>query len=250
MLARASEIHAEETLESAGRAVFEKYSNSVLYVALTVEVQMSVGERNQTTEGSVEVLGTVMQDDGLLVVSNSAIDLSLQVLNQLRSQVPANVPISAEAAVKDAKIILPDGTEVEAEVLLQDADLDLAFLRPLAPEEGEETHTFTPAGFKPDAPRLQLLDDIIVLGRLGKNLNRAPAVETGKIELVVRRPRLLYRSNVSGLAQPAFNANGELAGLFVRNASDEGRQGAGIIRPIKDILKTADRAELTTPVAE
>lgn len=236
---------ADSDLKTAGRDVLENHGASVLFVALTVEIAINVGVEgggHQATESSFEVMGTVVDNDGLVVVANSAIDVASQVLQQIRPRVPADIEVSVDSEVKGAKIILPDGAEVAADVVLQDADLDLAFLRARAPESGEPGPAFVAAPWGGDAPGLQPLDAFLVLGRLGRNLNRTPSIRVGRIESVVRRPRLLYRASIPGLGQPVFNAEGVLVGLFLRQTSGDG-SGAPIIRPVRDVLKIAAQAQ-------
>ena len=241
---------AGEGVETAGRAVFDQYADSVVTVALTVQIQMSLGTRNQASEGAVEVLATVMNDKGLLAVSNSAVDVAAQIREQIASQIPAGTEFNVDTTIKSAMIIMPDGADVPAKVVLQDADLDIAFLQAESPDgEGAETlaakFTAVPAGGEEKAPKLEPLDDIVVLGRTDKSLNRIATVNVGQIETAIRRPRLVYRANVSGLGQPVFNGKGELLGLFLRQSSGEAA-GAIIIRPIQDVLKVAKQIEETT----
>ncbi|MEZ5325948.1 MAG: hypothetical protein R3F19_12915 [Verrucomicrobiales bacterium] len=239
---------AAEDIETVGRTVFEKYADSVVTVALTVEIQMSLGTRNQSSEGAIEVPATVMSEKGLLAVSNSAIDVAAQVRQQIGSQVPAGMEFDVSTSIKSAMIIMPDGADVPAKVVLQDADLDVAFLQADIPEvvAGEDAppvkFTAVPVVAGEKAPRLEPLEDIIVLGRTDKSLNRITTVNVGQIETVIRRPRLIYRANIAGNGQPVFNGNGELLGLFLRQSSGDAA-GAVIIRPVQDVLKVAKQIE-------
>lgn len=238
----------ESDLQKNGRSVFEQFGDSVLQIALTIEVEISVGPQNQTSDATIEAMGTVMNESGLLVLSNSAIDLEAQVRQQVRGQVPAEMKVNVDTTVKSARVIMPDGSELDAKVLLQDSDLDLAFVQANPGDaESEENSVFTPAPFDQPAPRLKPLDDILVLGRLGQNLNRVSAITAGKIQSTIRRPRLLYRSDVTALGQPAFDSKGALVGVFLRQTSGAAA-GALVIRPVKDVLKIA--AQLSEDTAD
>jgi hypothetical protein len=227
--------------------VFEKYADSVLQIALTIDVQISVGPQNQSSEATIEALGTVLNNRGLIVVSNSAIDLEAQVRQQVGGQIPAGMELNVNTSVKGAKIIMPDGTEVNATVVLQDADLDMAFVQATIDEEEPEEVKFLPAPFDSPSTRLKPLDSILILGRMGQNLNRVSVISVGKIESVLRRPRLLYRADVSALGQPVFDVSGSLVGVYLRQTSGKSA-GALVIRPVKDILKIA--AQITDESAE
>ena len=75
--------------------------------------------------------------------------------------------ISAKSTTKEVKILMPDGSEVDAKVAAKDPDLDLAFIRPEKPADVKLTAINTA-----DSAKLSLLEEVIVLGRLGKELNR------------------------------------------------------------------------------
>src|SRR6185369_12543088 len=73
-----------------------------------------------------------------------------------------------EIEVTDVKMILDDGTEAPAEIVLRDRDLDLAFIRPKSKPASPMT-----AVDLSKTGSAQLLDEIIVLDRLNKAASRA-----------------------------------------------------------------------------
>ena len=88
-----------------------------------MKVEISANGKYASQEQKLEALGTVIADDGLTILPLSTVD-------------PRNSPRlrSGLLVVATLKCSLgPDGTEIPAEILLQDADLDLAVHREKSP---------------------------------------------------------------------------------------------------------------------
>jgi len=161
--------------------------------------------------------------------------------------------------LSDVKILLDDGTEMPAEVVLRDRDLDLAFIRP----KNRPAAPMAAIDLAKSA-RAQVLDQIITLNRLGEAAGRAYAVSVERITAVVLKPRLFYvpESAMASttMGSPAFTLDGNLLGVFVtRTVRAKGSGGFGtllkllsfrpenlnltaIILPADDILKAAKQA--------
>jgi S1-C subfamily serine protease len=153
-----------------------------------------------------------------------------------------------ETELSDLKILLEDGTEKPAEVVLRDRDLDLAFIRPKT-----KLDTPLPALDLSNSAKAELLDPVIALNRLGNVAGRAYAASEERIAAIVERPRRFYvpatSTTTTTLGAPAFTLDGKVLGLFVIR-TQKGRGGgalsmfnaqrenvAGIIVPAEDILK-------------
>ena len=70
-------------------------------------------------------------------------------------------------------ILRPDGSEIEADFLLKDADLDLAFIRPQTKDSGSDNSlSFQNVQFDPaNIPTIQALDEVVSLGTGPKPLS-------------------------------------------------------------------------------
>ncbi|MCL4217503.1 MAG: S1C family serine protease, partial [Candidatus Hydrogenedentes bacterium] len=192
-------------------------------------------------EAPQEVSGTVIGADGLTVVSLNRADPST-MLRQLYGD-QEGFDISSE--IKDVKILMEDNSEVDAEVVLRDKDLDLAFIRPLEKPEAEFAHVSLDI-----APEVKIFDPVIVLNRLGTVARRTYAVSLDRIDAIVEKPRKFYlpssAQNRSELGSPVFTAGGEFIGIGVIRAI-QGEQsffGGGenftiIIVPASDIKESA-----------
>jgi len=145
---------------------------------------------------------------------------------------------------KEVKILMPDGTEVAAKVAFKDPDLDLAFIRPEKPESVK----LTPVNTANAAP-MAVLDDVIILGRLGKDLNREPVVMTNEVISLVSKPRVFAKVGAQMLGMPAFNQDGKFLGVGINRFSAKGdsdSQGpmpSNVILPAADLLESAAQAK-------
>lgn len=199
----------------AGRRVLSKNQDAVVSVKLVVAYSMSYGGQDRQSESKTEAVGTVIDPSGLTVISLTTIDPSAIMKARARG---AQSDMKIDSEVKDAKIVLADGTEIPAEVALRDKDLDVVFLRPTdKPGKPFVAIDLTKAA-KP-----QVLDQIICLNRLSKVANRVVAVSVERIDALVERPRPFYvlaAGGSSGVGSPVFALSGAPLGIIlIRNAT-------------------------------
>ncbi len=249
----AAPVGADE-LATKGRAIYQKNQHAVVTVQIVLKSKFSLGGMGgQSNESRQDLTGTVVDPSGLTVLSLSATDPGQMLQNLMGAGGDEDAKFKMETELSDVKILLDDGTELPAEVVLRDKDMDLAFIRPKA---------------KPSAPmealdlansaKAEILDQVIALNRLGKAAGRAYAASVERISAIVQRPRLFYIPETSmtttTLGAPAFNLEGKPLGIFVTRATRE-RGGAGlgmfnlqpgnmtgIIVPAADVLKAAKQA--------
>ena len=232
-------------LKEKALALFASNKDSIVQLSATVEIEVTAGENpTKKEERKLEVIGTVINKDGLIVVPLSTLDVAAAVDGRTVKTAQGSIKLSAKSSTKEVKIIMPDGTETAAKVVFKDADLDLAFVRP----EKTEGVTFTPVDIANSAP-LALQDDVIVLGRMGKDLNREPLVMTTEIIAMITKPRTFGRIGASCLGLPVFNAEGKFVGLGINrfsaksDESDQGPSAANVILPAADLIEAAAQAK-------
>ena len=259
VLLNSSLAFADETAE-AGRRVLSRYQDAVVTVKLVVSYSMTFGSRDQQSESKTEAIGTIIDPSGLAVISLSTIDPSSMIKARMRGQ---QTELKVNSQVKDAKLVLADGTEIAAQVVLRDKDLDVAYLLPVEKPAKPLTAIDLAHAAKP-----QVLDEVVCLNRLGKVADRAVAVSIERIDALVDRPRPFYvlaAGGSSGVGSPVFSLSGTPLGvILIRNAPAEGEanvasvfSGTGglgimpIIVPAADILEDAKQAlEAKKPAVE
>jgi trypsin-like peptidase len=249
LLLTALPARADELAEK-GRQVFKNNQHAVLTVQIVIKSKVSMGGMGaQSSESRQDVTGTVIEPSGLTVVSLSATDPGQMMQNVMASMgSDDDSKFKMETELSDLKLLLEDGTEVPAEVVLRDRDLDLAFIRPKA-----KLASPLPAVDLTKSEKAQLLDQVIALNRLGNAAGRAYAASVERISAIVERPRLFYVPETSltttALGAPAFTLEGKVLGLFVMRSTKATSTGmmammqrdnlTGIIIPAEAVLKAA-----------
>jgi hypothetical protein len=252
----------------SGRAILAKYQQAVVTVKLAIKQSISMGGRDSKSESKTETTGTVIDPSGLTVVSLATTDPSSAMKDTYtRAMAARGTDMSQfkfESELTDVKIVLTDGSEIPAEVVLRDKDLDLAYLRP----SDKPAKPLPFVDLAKDA-KAQILDEVIVVNRLNQVANRVPAISIGRIEAIVDKPRTFYVLGQSmwgyALGSPVFSLDGKLVGiLFLRSAKTQTDQSSGfmfsnlnvfgmmpIILPASDIVDGAKQAlEAKSPAPE
>jgi hypothetical protein len=258
---------ADEAAKS-GRAILAKCQDAVVTVRLAIKQSMSVGGRDSKSESKIETTGTMIDSSGLTVVSLTTTDPGNAVKEAYARSMAARggdpSQLKYDSEVSDVKIVLADGTEIAADVVLRDKDLDLAYLRPSDKPAKPLSFVDLARDAKP-----QVLDEVVVVNRLTKAANRVPAISIGRIEALVDKPRTFYVLGEAtwgySLGAPVFSLDGKLVGiLFLRSAKAQVDQTSGfmfsslsqwgmmpIVLPASDIVDGAKQAlEAKMPVTE
>jgi S1-C subfamily serine protease len=234
---------ADEFAEK-GREIFKKHQHAVVTVQEVLKV--SSGGSSRANETKQDLTGTVLDPSGLTVLALSACDPSEMVQRMMGEDYSRRV----ETEISDMRILLDDGTEVPAEIVLRDKDLDLAFIRPktkpASPMAAVDLTKTSPA---------QVLDQVVTLNRLNSAAGRAYAASVERISAVIQKPRTFYipdsTMTSTSLGSPAFSYDGNLVGVVVmRTVSARGGAAtrnyrdsmASIILPAEDIAKAAKQA--------
>jgi len=205
-----------DEVADAGRAMLQKHRTSVVTVKLVIRQHFSMsGMGSEQSESPAEVTGTVIDPSGLTVVSLTATDPASLYASMMGDDDTQGLKV--ESTVTDAKILQDDGTEVNAKVVLRDKDFDLAFVRPeTKPGEQYAFVDFT------QAAQPQLLDELVVLNRLGRIANRAYAASVERVESIIEKPRTFYvpgkDPSTADLGSPVFALDGRVVGIGLLRA--------------------------------
>lgn len=234
-----------DELSEKGREVFKKHQRGVVTVQLVQKVTYSSGGRSgESQEAKSDVTGTVVDPSGLTVLALSMTDPTEMYRRMYGDRYKADLEVS------DVKILLDDGAEISAEIVLRDKDLDLAFIRP----KTKLTTPMAAVDLTKSSP-VQVLDTVVTLNRLGRAAGRAYSASVERISAVVQKPRTFYipDSSMTGtaLGSPAFALDGNVVGILVMRtltASGGGMSASrsdnatSIILPAEDVLKAAKQA--------
>jgi hypothetical protein len=233
-----------DELAEKGRDLFKKNQHAVVTVQEVLKV--SSGSSSRSAETKQDLTGTVIDPSGLTVLALSACDPTEMYQRMMGEDYARN---RVETEISDMKILLDDGTEVPAEIVLRDKDLDLAFIRP----KTKPTSPMASIDLTKTSPA-QVLDQVVTLNRLNSAAGRAYAASVERITAVIQKPRTFYMPDstmtATALGSPAFALDGNVVGVIVMRAINA-RGGssrnvrdsmASIILPAKDIAEAAKQA--------
>ncbi len=238
---------------SALREVGKKWQDAIVNVRVSLKVRMSMGGREvQSMDDTVETVATVIDPSGLTVLSLTTLDPGAMMSRMMGAATTGDQKMQIVSEPSDVRIRLADGRELPATIVLRDQDLDLAFIRPTAKPSAPLT-----AVNLSDAGRPAVLDDVVVLSRLGRVGGWAPAAVLYSVGAIIEKPRTFFVLNgAAGTGTPAFLASGKLVGLLTIRQVDPGRmsmfgmmgggEGAGVmavILPAPDVLEIARQAQ-------
>ena len=237
---------------AAMREVSRKWQDAIVNVRVSLKVRMSMGGREvQSMDDTLEAVATVIDATGLTVMSLSSLDPGA-MMSKLMGGAGGEEKMSIVSEPSDVRIRRADGRELPARIVLRDQDLDLAFIRPIV-----RPSTPLTAVNLADAARPALLDDVVVLSRLGRVGGWAPAAVLYSVGAIMEKPRTFFVLNgQAATGTPAFLPTGKLVGLLTIRQVDPGRlsmfgmmggmEGAGVIAvilPAADVLEIAKQAE-------
>jgi hypothetical protein len=247
-------------IKDTARAKALQVQKAVVTIRLVAKIKMSIMGQNQDQESKIETIGTVIDPDGLTVTDASSINPASTAQSVLGILGGAGLKIDSE--IKETAILLEDGTEVAADVVLKDSDLGLAFIRP-----HDISHKFDAVTLKNRTVQPQLLDSLFTIGRLGKNNNRVLTLTLDSIRAISKGPRTFFVGGTGtqeNLGCIAFSSEGEPVGVYVmkQKQANAGEASSGnpalsmlsslsaakdillpIIRPISDVIEVAEQAK-------
>ncbi|MBI2438075.1 MAG: trypsin-like peptidase domain-containing protein [Lentisphaerae bacterium] len=266
MLAGAAENNANLT----AKQTLKDNQSAVVWVSAVNKIQISgKGAMMMPSEElKVETLGTVIDPSGLTVVAASMLDKASGFLGDMLQQMSArgadNAKFDAKSDISNIKIRMADGQEIPAKIALTDPDLDLSFLMP----EKTEGKPLPPFAFiNPNSQtKPQLLDEILIIGRKGKHLDRQPSMIISRIASIVTKPRPCYVPSEPGPSGiPVFTLDAKLLGIMGLRKNkadaqsggmlgmmsmDENSMPAPVIIPAAEILEAAGQALKKTAAAD
>ena len=171
LLLAAVAAHAADLRDTA-RAALDTSADAVLSVRLVVKLKM----QGQESEQKIEVNATVIDPAGLLVTSASQLDPTATVKALVARMGQQGAGFQIDSEIKETMVLLPSGTEAEADVTMTDNDLDLAFIR-----LRDKTQKLSSVGLVKREAVAKPLDDCFVIGRTGKAANRTPFAALGHV---------------------------------------------------------------------
>jgi hypothetical protein len=223
------------------KKLFQAKQDSVIWVtgvatlSFTASDSRDAGMTPPDEEVKVESLATLVDASGVAVAVLSQLDPARNMNNRPLRTSRGPMKLETTATLKDLKLVLADGSEILADIVLKDEDLDLAFVRARA-EGGNTNGVVFPALNLKDSVTANVLDEAISITRLDETFNRAPNVFASHINMATRKPRVFYRAIGATGGCPTFSAEGKLIGITSARLI-KGKQAAAAIVPATEILE-------------
>src|SRR5258708_16523434 len=120
-----------DELAEKGREIFKQNQRAIVTVQRVQKRKCCMrGMGGQSNESKRDVTGTVVDPSGLTILSLSGIEPGDMMQSFFGDAGDDDPKFKMETELGDVKILLEDGAELPAEVVLRDRDLDLPFIRP------------------------------------------------------------------------------------------------------------------------
>ena len=244
---------AEDASQAAARKLLAEKSDSVVWLSAVMKISMTAAGSSDSPmnipdrERKVEGLATIIDSTGLLVTAMSQVDPSREMEGREFNTAKGPVKFDVSVTLKEVKVVLQDGTEIPAEQVMRDADLDLAFFRVKADSKEAKDVTFKALNLNENG-EVKVTEDAITLSRTEEILNRVPAVIRGQVTSITEKPRTFVRATGAQLGCPTFNLEGKLVGLGVSRYM-KGRSSVLIVLPAGDVQEIAAQAIKAKPLA-
>jgi hypothetical protein len=230
---------ADASEAAAGRAIMQRHADAIVGVELVVTIKMKQGDREAPPRDQpVEVNGTVISADGLVVTSLAAVDprVQFEAMRAMQGGRSGGLEL-VSADFKEVKLRLADGKEVPARFVLKDADLDLAFMAPETAEPGRKYPYVNLA----EAAEGTVLGKYFFVGRAAKTLQRVPLVRGTEMIGIVEKPRRFFLLADTSVASPIFDVGGRVLGIMLQHFAS-GRPSGIVTLPAADIADMAKQA--------
>ncbi|MGO8748178.1 MAG: serine protease [Thermoguttaceae bacterium] len=233
----------DRQLVETARQTLKTYDKAIILISAVVKID--IGSRGSSHEQKTQCVGAIIDPCGLAVTSLT--NLNPESLFKLRFSRLGGTQIDFECRVQAVKYRLTDGTEVPARIVLKDEDLDLAFLAPIKPPDGQIQAKMAAIPLDKAAASVEVLEPTILVARSSAGLNYAPTLGLGRIAAVLAKPRTCYLSDGGTLGLPVFNREGKIMGLFCRCISAEGGDSSNLSELTSNLLATS---RLILPAAD
>ena len=224
--------------ETTWRKLLDDHANCVTWVSVTVRLEISAGGRSMPPqEQKLEALGTIIAEDGLTVLSLNNVDPTANILSRIRSP-----GASVNVNYTEVMLLMQDGTEVPAKLLLKDVDLDLAYVLPIKERRDEFSEVvFSQVPQKvAEENEPMILDEVVSIGKLRRTLYRQSTLHRGWVNAVIEKPRKYFVIENTIAGTPVFDRQGNWLGVVVYKMVS-GRPSEIVTLPASDVLEIAEQ---------
>jgi len=217
-----TDLQAQTAPDEAARGIMEKYKTALVVVTVKGKVVTKTnGKALPENEQQRRTLGITVAENGLVAISNSAIDATVGLTGQ-RVEIDGEEVeiISANSEYETVEISYGDSSVLSGKVVRQDASADIAFVLPDNPD-GKKFDIVDLSNAAADALPAQ---SIVGLSRSSAPYGYMPTINLGHITGVFKSNRTFFLTS-AGVSQgmPIFSLDGKVVGLTVIRINPDGR---------------------------
>jgi hypothetical protein len=258
-LSAASAFAASGELKVQAKKILDTNQDAIVWLSVIVKQEITpegdaaskipAGALGGAKDQKTETTGTIVDASGLIVASLGGISGAGMFDGQEIDTPMGTIKLKTKTEIKEVKVIMPDGTEIPADLVMKDADIDLAFFKVRSDSPEAKDITFKAINLS-DSASVGVLDDVIVLGRSGAEMSRQPQAYTTEVLGVVKKPREFISVQTLHTGIPVFTPDGKVVGIsIIRKPSGSLSMRSGAVSmqpavlPARDVLKVATQAK-------
>ncbi len=215
---------AQSPSDRAG--VLEAAAPAIVTVKVVIKMEVMMMGQAQNEESRSELAGVVVDDSGLVMISNA--EISSDRIKEALSGNPMAASMDIKMTPTDFQIIFGnEEKEYPAFLVAKDTKLDLAFLQ--VQDLGDRMPDFISFD---ETASAAIGDEVLAVSRLKKGYDYAPFLATARISGAIRKPRKAWivDGSVSSYGLPVFSSGGDVVGVLVTLAPstrDDAGSGSG-----------------------
>jgi hypothetical protein len=226
--------------------VSEEWKASSVLISVVLSIQASAGDQVfPVQERQSKTNALVVGENGIVLAGLADIDKRYQEQGKLIRTNTGNATLNLKLIeFKDAKILLPDGREIRATVVLRDDQLGILCFR--ADPESLEEEGVELKGVDLDNPaELEVMDYTVYIRRLGADANYALETKLTLMAGMLKRPQALGIASINRTGVGYFSPSGGFFGFGTRIYRNEQPSAYGIVpaASLVDLLSQIDHEE-------
>ncbi|MGY8640962.1 MAG: hypothetical protein ACKVJU_07705 [Verrucomicrobiales bacterium] len=204
--------------EDQARKILDQHKGAIVVVTAKGKLITTTTDKPlPQNEQQRRTLGVTIAANGLVMVSNVAIDASVGLVNQQARMEDKVVTIqTAKTEFTEVEISYGDSTVLTGKVIRQDMEADVAFILPDQVKAKAVDKKFDMVDLSKFATDAQPADQVVGLSRSSAIYAYMPTVMVGRITGVFKQDRVFYVTTAgTGQGIVVFNMNGDPIGVTV-----------------------------------
>jgi hypothetical protein len=232
---------ADDPVVAVCKKLVADHQDSLVNVTAVAKLTIGGGgTRGAPQERKMEAPGTVLDAGGLIVTSLARLDPSAMMASM------SSTFKGMESSLQDVKVVMGDGTEIPAQIVLKDTDLDLAFVKADLGSKEAKGVAFKALDLG-GAAKVSPGDGVIGLARADESVGRVPGVRRDYVFAVTKRPREFVLVSGDFMGSPVFAESGKIIGIGILRPGRTISRSSIAIASADDVKEVLEQAKVAKP---